>query len=123
MPEPATIALFSTGCIAVVFRYIKRQYTRIKPLFDKLMAGILLVLAGPAIAFGAFLVKLTSRGPAFYTQDRVGANGSVFKIIKLRTMKLNAEANTGPVWTPGRDERITSRDERSILRGERIISL
>ena len=91
----------------MVVRYIKTQYLRVKPIFDRVVAAALLAIFAPVIGFCALLVKLTSKGPAFYKQDRVGANGVVFKMLKLRTMRANAEADTGPVWTPDRDERIT----------------
>ena len=100
MPEPATIALFGTGCVAMVLRYIKVQYLRAKPIFDKVVAAALLVIFAPVIGFCALLVRLTSKGPAFYNQERVGENGVIFKMFKLRTMRADAEAITGPVWTP-----------------------
>jgi lipopolysaccharide/colanic/teichoic acid biosynthesis glycosyltransferase len=53
------------------------------------------------------LVKVTSRGPAFYRQERVGLNQKVFRIIKLRTMRADAEKETGPVWAAERDPRVT----------------
>jgi len=52
-------------------------------------------------------VKLTSRGPAFYTQVRVGKDGRLFNMIKLRTMYTNAERHTGPVWAQEKDPRVT----------------
>jgi lipopolysaccharide/colanic/teichoic acid biosynthesis glycosyltransferase len=55
----------------------------------------------------ALLVRLTSRGPAFYTQTRVGLNGRLFAILKLRTMMHNCESLTGPRWSMPGDPRIT----------------
>lgn len=55
----------------------------------------------------ALLIKLTSRGPVFYTQTRVGMNGKHFKVIKFRTMVQDAEKLSGPVWADKNDPRVT----------------
>ena len=62
----------------------------------------LLVL--PALAA---LIKLDSRGPVFFRQERVGKSGRVFVLLKLRTMRVDAEIETGPVWAQVRDTRVT----------------
>lgn len=66
-----------------------------------------LILCGPVIALAALGVKLTSRGPAFYAQERCGRNGTTFRLYKLRTMRADAEAGTGPVFTVENDPRVT----------------
>jgi sugar transferase (PEP-CTERM system associated) len=65
------------------------------------------VLAAPFLLAAAALIRLTSPGGAIYRQDRVGLNGHVFTIYKLRTMRVDAEAATGPAWSPMNDPRIT----------------
>ena len=108
MPEPTTLTLVSTGFMAMTVQYVRGKYRQAKPYFDYLTAVALLVALSPVLVVCAVLVKLTSRGPAFYTQERVGQHGKVFRIIKLRTMRQDAEADTGPVWAQGdRDERVT----------------
>jgi lipopolysaccharide/colanic/teichoic acid biosynthesis glycosyltransferase len=62
----------------------------------------------PVVAAAAALVRATSRGPAFYTQVRSGAGGRPFRILKLRTMYDNCEAQTGAVWASARDPRVTA---------------
>jgi lipopolysaccharide/colanic/teichoic acid biosynthesis glycosyltransferase len=84
-----------------------RWYLSCKTALDVTAALLLLVLAAPLILLAALLVKLTSRGPAFYTQDRVGRDGRVFTIYKIRTMIHNAESLTGPRWSIPGDPRIT----------------
>src|SRR5262249_58643819 len=69
--------------------------------------AVLAVPALPVIALAAVLVKLTSRGPAFYTQTRVGRGGRLFTIYKLRTMIHNCESLTGPRWSIPGDPRVT----------------
>jgi lipopolysaccharide/colanic/teichoic acid biosynthesis glycosyltransferase len=82
-------------------------YVPVKRCFDFFAALVLLVIAAPILIVGAVMVKLTSRGPAFYRQVRVGLDGQNFTLLKLRTMRHNAEAETGPVWSTGNDPRVT----------------
>ena len=73
------------------------------------IAGALvgLVLAAPVIAVAAILVRRSSPGPAFYRQERCGEKGRSFTIYKLRTMQVDAEGETGPVWAQEDDPRRT----------------
>jgi lipopolysaccharide/colanic/teichoic acid biosynthesis glycosyltransferase len=68
---------------------------------------VLSVVALPIVIVAAVLVKLTSRGPAFYSQTRVGKDGRLFRIYKLRTMVDNCESLTGPRWSMPGDPRVT----------------
>jgi sugar transferase (PEP-CTERM system associated) len=65
-----------------------------------------LTLLSPLILIISILIKIESRGPIFYRQERVGENGKVFRLIKFRSMVENAEGN-GPVWAEADDKRIT----------------
>lgn len=67
----------------------------------------MLILAAPIILLAALLVKLTSRGPAFYTQTRLGLGGREYTIYKLRTMFHNCERQSGARWSTAGDPRIT----------------
>ena len=78
-----------------------------KRAIDIIVSGILLVPAGPVIALAAFVVKLDSKGPAFFRQIRVGQYGVPFTIVKLRSMKLDAEAPGEAIWAEKDDPRIT----------------
>jgi len=68
--------------------------------------GILLFMF-PIMLIVAVLVKLTSRGPVLYRQERVGKNGRLFLLYKFRTMVNDAEKHVGPVWASRDDDRIT----------------
>ncbi len=68
--------------------------------------SILFILL-PVIPLIALAIKLSSRGPVFYGQRRVGQNGAIFTCYKFRTMRADAEADTGPTWASGDDPRIT----------------
>jgi len=78
-----------------------------KRALDVTLALVGLVVAAPFMATAAALIRLTSSGGALYRQDRVGLNGRVFTIYKLRTMCEDAEAVSGPVWSRVNDARIT----------------
>jgi lipopolysaccharide/colanic/teichoic acid biosynthesis glycosyltransferase len=84
-----------------------RGYAIFKPLVEYPFATLLALLAVPLVLLAAVLVKLTSRGPAFYSQSRVGKNGRCFTVFKLRTMVHKAEALTGAVWATPNDPRVT----------------
>ena len=73
----------------------------------RLAGAALLLPALPLIGLLVVLVRLTSRGPGVFRQTRVGRNGRVFVMYKLRTMSLDAEAGTGPVWAQPVEPRVT----------------
>jgi exopolysaccharide biosynthesis polyprenyl glycosylphosphotransferase len=79
----------------------------IKRALDITIAAVLLVLLAPVLVLVAAAVKMTSRGPAFYIQDRVGIDGRPFPCVKFRSMFTDAEARTGPVWASPQDARVT----------------
>lgn len=78
----------------------------VKRIFDICFASLLLVLFAPVMCSAAILVKLTSRGPILYRQERLSLDGTPFNIIKFRTMKIDAE-QLGAGWTTKRDPRVT----------------
>ena len=66
-------------------------------------------MAGAPVLLGlAALVRMTSPGPAFYHQTRVGLRGQLFRVHKIRTMRVDAEAGTGPTWAQPGDTRTTT---------------
>jgi exopolysaccharide biosynthesis polyprenyl glycosylphosphotransferase len=79
----------------------------VKRTFDLLFASLILILTSPIILLIAILMKLDSKGPLFYLQERVGLDGEVFKVIKFRSMRPDAEQSTGPVWSQKDDSRAT----------------
>jgi exopolysaccharide biosynthesis polyprenyl glycosylphosphotransferase len=72
------------------------------------VAFVALLPALPLLPFIALAVKLSSPGPALYRQERVGRQGKVFYCYKFRTMRQDAEADTGATWATDDDPRITS---------------
>jgi len=77
-----------------------------KRLFDITASAVLLLLTTPIIVIFAVLVKLDSRGPAFFRQTRVGLYGQSFDVVKLRSMRVDAEAD-GARWASKDDPRVT----------------
>lgn len=76
---------------------------------SRLLAFVLLVACCPLIAILILLVRVTSKGPGLYRQVRVGKDGRIFVMYKLRSMVIDAEAGSGPVWTQSEgDPRITT---------------
>jgi lipopolysaccharide/colanic/teichoic acid biosynthesis glycosyltransferase len=84
-----------------------RLYLRVKAALDFLFALLLLILSAPVVLIAALLVRLTSRGPAFYSQTRMGLNGRPFTIYKLRSMYQNCERAGGARWSTRGDPRVT----------------
>jgi sugar transferase (PEP-CTERM system associated) len=76
-------------------------------LYSILLALILTIVFAPVMLIVAILVKLTSRGPVFHRQQRVGLNDTTFTVYKFRSMYVDAEARTGPVWATKDDPRVT----------------
>ena len=79
----------------------------VRRILDFNMALIFLFFTFPVWIVIGILVTIDSPGPIFYTQDRVGLNGRIFRIIKFRTMKNGAERSSGPVLATKDDARIT----------------
>src|SRR5690606_11916938 len=80
-------------------------YLHVKRLSDIICAAIGLVLAAPLFLILAIAVKLTSPGPVFFRQSRVGLNNKLFNVYKFRTMKVGSES--GNCYTQAKDPRLT----------------
>jgi lipopolysaccharide/colanic/teichoic acid biosynthesis glycosyltransferase len=85
----------------------KSSYEAIKPAIDFTLTVLMLLPSVPLILLSIILVKLNSRGPAIYTQKRVGLEGKVFTIYKIRTMYQDSERTCGPRWCVPGDPRVT----------------
>jgi len=77
-------------------------------VIDATVAAIALLVASPAILVCAAAIKLESPGPVFYRQVRVGKGNKPFQIVKLRSMREDAEKKTGPVFANEQDDRVTA---------------
>lgn len=86
---------------------IKKAKKLIKRSMDIVLSMIGLILAIPFFLVIPLLIRLDSLGSIFYRQERVGENGRIFRLLKFRSMKVDAEADLGPVWAQDDDPRIT----------------
>ena len=82
-------------------------YLLVRRLLDMVFALVGLLLFAPCLPVLAIAIKLTSRGPVFYRQVRLGRGGRPFVLVKLRTMKRNAESENGAQWAQKIDKRVT----------------
>jgi len=80
----------------------------VKRLVDVVVAIAVLAGLAPLWVLTALVIKLTSRGPIFFRQERVGEAGKPFMMLKFRSMRIDAEEKTGPVWVKGEDPRVTT---------------
>jgi sugar transferase (PEP-CTERM system associated) len=95
--------IFSDG-----FSAGRRLSSIAKRLFDVCVSLLILAATAPLIGLAALAVKLESRGPAFYRQRRVGLYGQLFDMVKIRSMRVDAEVGGKAVWAQRDDPRVTS---------------
>lgn len=93
--------LFSEGYII-----LGGLYQRLKRIFDIGLSMLILIPSLPVMAVSAVIIKLESKGPIFFTQERIGKGGEPFEIIKFRSMTTDAEKD-GPQWAKEKDNRVT----------------
>ena len=93
--------IFSEGFHKSIAKRVSRR------LIDILLALMLLIFFAPLMLVVAVLIKIDSRGPVIFSQERVGQNRKIYMMHKFRSMVDNAEKDTGPVWAEDDDNRIT----------------
>ena len=93
--------IFSDG-----FR-VSRVAAALKRTVDIAVSAAGLLFMSPLLLLCAIAIRLDSKGPMLFGQQRVGINGELFTVLKLRTMRADAEAESGPVWTHAEDARVT----------------
>ncbi|TDT67862.1 exopolysaccharide biosynthesis polyprenyl glycosylphosphotransferase [Hypnocyclicus thermotrophus] len=79
---------------------------RLKRIFDFLLAILIFILTFPIMLVSAVIIKLESKGPILFIQERIGLGNKSFKIVKFRSMTVDAEKN-GPQWAQKKDNRVT----------------
>jgi len=79
----------------------------VKRVIDVVFSFLFLTIISPVLLIIALAVKLSSRGPVFYRQERMGLNGKHFNMLKFRSMPVNAENKTGAVWATSGESRAT----------------
>jgi sugar transferase (PEP-CTERM system associated) len=88
--------------------FVKSRISRVtKRLVGLILSVFMLFLLAPLMLLTAVAIKLDSRGPVFFSQERVGENGEIFVLRKFRSMRTDAEEESGPMWATEDDPRIT----------------
>jgi sugar transferase (PEP-CTERM system associated) len=93
--------IFSSG-----FRILRRVRI-MKRIIDLAVSATMLIMLMPLIILVAILIKIDSKGPIFFSQERMGEKHTLFNVHKFRSMVENAEKLTGPIWALDNDDRIT----------------
>jgi exopolysaccharide biosynthesis polyprenyl glycosylphosphotransferase len=110
-PQSTTWTLHSVGSVGMragISFWDRLSWARTaKRTIDFIIALLALLVLTPLFAAVAVSILVTSGRPIFYTQDRVGQAGRMFRIIKFRSMKCDAERETGPIWASDHDQRCT----------------
>jgi len=101
-----TTSIYQTPLIQVSFDFMPPWQLNMKRFMDIIISAFALVILSPLYLFCFIGVKLSSKGPAFYTQERIGISGRVFMIPKFRSMVTGAENGT-PMLSSKNDNRVT----------------
>lgn len=105
--QARTSQIYGMPLIDIMPELMPEWEKKLKRFLDIIAALILLVVNSPVIFLSAIAIKLDSKGPVFFKQERSGLNGKPFKMVKFRSMYQDAEKLTGPVWSQKDDPRIT----------------
>ena len=105
--QARTNQIYGFPLIEIMPTILKPWEVLLKRLLDVFVSLIILILAIPVTILIAIAIKINSSGPIFFSQERIGRNEKKFFMKKFRSMINNAEKNTGPIWSPKNDNRIT----------------
>ncbi len=106
MPEPVTLIGFTGGTLALTCHLARCYFDTAKEIVDVILGAIAFVLTLPILLACMAIIKISSKGPVMFTQIRMGKDGKLFKMYKLRTMYTDAESNRGAVWASKDDPRV-----------------
>jgi len=102
-----THQIFGVPLMVLLQDHMPAWQAQVKRLMDIVVSIMILVCAAPVWLVVALVIKLTSEGPAVYSQVRVGRNGKNYTMMKFRSMYIDAETRSGPQWATENDPRIT----------------
>lgn len=105
--QARTSQLYGVPLIDINPQLMPEWEKKVKRIIDLIISFIILIVASPLFFIVAVAIKIDSRGPVFYRQERCGLNSKLFKVIKFRSMRQDAEKATGPVWSQKEDPRVT----------------
>jgi len=96
-----------SSLLKIIFHPLSNWDRFLKRITDIVLSGLALCILAPLLLMIAFFIKIDSSGPVFYRQKRVGFHGRKVNIYKFRSMVIDAEKHTGPVWAQKNDKRVT----------------
>jgi exopolysaccharide biosynthesis polyprenyl glycosylphosphotransferase len=105
--QARTSQIYGVPLIDIMPQLMPEWEKRLKRIIDILVSLFILVITFPVTLITALTIKIDSTGSAFFRQERCGIEGTVFKMIKFRSMRQDAEKHSGPVWSSKNDPRIT----------------
>jgi exopolysaccharide biosynthesis polyprenyl glycosylphosphotransferase len=105
--QARTSQIYGVPLIDVMPELMPEWEKKLKRFIDIILSIVILILSSPIVLLTSIAIKLESEGPIFFVQERMGQNGKIFKMIKFRSMRKDAEKHTGPVWSVKDDPRVT----------------
>jgi exopolysaccharide biosynthesis polyprenyl glycosylphosphotransferase len=105
--QARTAQIYGIPLIDIMPELMPEWEKKLKRILDIIVSIIILIITFPICLITALAIKLESKGPIFFSQERCGMNGDEFKMVKFRSMTADAEKTTGPVWSQKNDPRIT----------------
>lgn len=106
--QARTMQLYSVPLIDINTQIMPVWEQKAKRIMDIIVALMILAVSSPIVLAASIAIKINSKGPIFYMQERCGLNGKLFRVVKFRSMYTDAETKTGPVWSQRNDPRVTS---------------
>lgn len=105
--QARTSQIYGMPLIDIMPELMPEWEKKLKRLMDIFISFLILVISSPITLLTAVAIKIDSKGPVFFKQERLGQNGKPFNVIKFRSMIQDAEKYTGPVWSKKDDPRVT----------------
>lgn len=105
--QAKTMQIYGFPLIDIMPELMPEWEKKLKRIIDIVFSLLILIISSPVILLTSIAIKIESKGPVFFKQERCGLNGKIFKMIKFRSMREDAEKLTGPVWSQKDDPRIT----------------
>jgi exopolysaccharide biosynthesis polyprenyl glycosylphosphotransferase len=105
--QARTSQIYGIPLIDIMPELMPEWEKKLKRIFDLIVSFLILIVSSPVIIVTSIAIKIDSKGPMFFKQERMGQDGKVFNILKFRSMIKDAEKYTGPVWSQKDDPRVT----------------
>ncbi|MDP2364179.1 MAG: sugar transferase [Ignavibacteria bacterium] len=105
--QARTSQIYGIPLIDIMPELMPEWEKKLKRLMDIFISLLLLLISSPILIIAAVAIKIDSKGPVLFKQERLGQNSKQFKVLKFRSMIIDAEKFTGPVWSQKDDPRVT----------------